>query len=182
LRTDLAQRAGVKPEREFYLLAALGADLPGAVRVTPLEMEAANQPSQQVKIAKQTPDNVLHFSLAGIQLKFSAIMEASPGLTMPADGMNGSWITKLPSARFSAVPENEFVMLALARAIGMSLPANRLIDVREIHGLPEEALTIPGKALAVECFDRSADGKRIHMEDFAQIFGLFPESKSSTAS
>jgi serine/threonine-protein kinase HipA len=31
LRTYLAQRAGVKPEREFFLLAALGADLPGAL-------------------------------------------------------------------------------------------------------------------------------------------------------
>jgi hypothetical protein len=31
--------------------------------------------------------------------------------------------------------------------------------------------------LAVERFDRGAHGERIHMEDFAQVFGLFPESK-----
>jgi serine/threonine-protein kinase HipA len=31
-----------------------------------------------------------------------------------------------------------------------------------------------GKALAVERFDRGPDGQRIHMEDFAQVFGLFP--------
>ncbi|HSW48914.1 MAG TPA: HipA N-terminal domain-containing protein, partial [Bryobacteraceae bacterium] len=35
LRTYLAERAGVKPEREFFLLSALGADLAGAVTVTP---------------------------------------------------------------------------------------------------------------------------------------------------
>jgi len=34
LRTYLAGRAGVKPEREFFLLAVLGADLPGALTVT----------------------------------------------------------------------------------------------------------------------------------------------------
>ena len=54
---------------------------------------------------------VLRFSLAGVQLKFSAVMEASGGLTIPAGGMGGSWIVKLPSARFAAVPENEFAML-----------------------------------------------------------------------
>src|ERR1700686_2477855 len=36
LRTYLAEQAGVKPEHEFFLLAALGADLPGAITVTPL--------------------------------------------------------------------------------------------------------------------------------------------------
>src|SRR6266852_3687221 len=36
LRTYLAEQAGVKPEREFFLLAALGADLPGAITVAPL--------------------------------------------------------------------------------------------------------------------------------------------------
>jgi hypothetical protein len=37
LRTYLAERAAVKAEREFFLLAVLGEDLPGAVTVTPLE-------------------------------------------------------------------------------------------------------------------------------------------------
>src|SRR5664279_2368664 len=36
LRTYLAERAGVKAEREFFLLAVLGADLSGAVTVMPL--------------------------------------------------------------------------------------------------------------------------------------------------
>ena len=37
LRDYLAERADVNPEREFFLLAALGADLPGALVVAPLE-------------------------------------------------------------------------------------------------------------------------------------------------
>ena len=35
MRTYLAERAGVKSVREFFLLWALGADLPGAVTVAP---------------------------------------------------------------------------------------------------------------------------------------------------
>jgi serine/threonine-protein kinase HipA len=76
LRTYLAEQAGVKPAREFFLLAALGADLPGAVTVTPLVMD---EPAPEV----------LRFSLAGVQLKFSAVMEASGGLTIPAHGIGG---------------------------------------------------------------------------------------------
>ena len=117
----------------------------------------------------------LRFSLAGVQLKFSAVMEASGGLTIPAGGMGGSWIVKLPSARFAAVPENEFAMLELARRAGIAVPENRLVDMAEIKGLPQEARTVGGKALAVQRFDRRPGGEPVHMEDFAQVFGLFPE-------
>lgn len=178
LRTYLAQRAGVKPEREFFLLAALGADLPGALTITPLEAdEYLDKRHNDHRYEDRRNEAVMRFSLAGIQLKFSAIMEASGGLTVPVDGMGGSWIIKLPSTRFAAVPENEFVMLALARAIGISLPQNRLINVSEVRGLPDDALHMGGKALAIERFDRGSNGHRIHMEDFAQVFGLFTDEK-----
>jgi serine/threonine-protein kinase HipA len=179
LRTYLAQRAGVNPEREFFLLAALGADLPGAVTATPVESagRAAEAQPGPSRGPDRTTDTALRFSLAGIQLKFSAIMEAAGGLTVPADGMGGSWIVKVPSMRFPAVPENEYVMLALARAIGISVPRTRLADLAEIKGLPEDAAYMDGKALAVERFDRGPGGQRIHMEDFAQVFGVFPADK-----
>jgi serine/threonine-protein kinase HipA len=179
LRTYLAQRASVDPEREFFLLAVLGADLPGAVTATPFtsgDRAAAAQPAPK-RGPDRTTDTALRFSLAGVQLKFSAIMEAAGGLTVPADGMGGSWIVKVPSMRFPAVPENEYVMLALARAIGIAVPRTRLADLAEIKGLPEDTAYMDGKALAVERFDRGPGGQRIHMEDFAQVFGLFPADK-----
>src|SRR5580692_4999340 len=113
LRTYLAEQAGVKPEREFFLLAVLGADLSGAVTVTPLTAEG--HPVELQKDDEQGRNNrrdagVLRFSLAGVQLKFSAIMETSGGLTIPAHGVGGSWIVKLPSTQFPSVPENEYVM------------------------------------------------------------------------
>ena len=44
LRTYLAERAGVKPMREFFLLWALGMDLPGAITIRSADGEAWPQP------------------------------------------------------------------------------------------------------------------------------------------
>ena len=120
---------------------------------------------------------MLRFSLAGVQLKFSAVMDASGGLTIPVHGIGGSWIGKLPSAQFRALPENEYVVLELARAIGIAVPKIRLVPVGDIRGLPKAAAGMEGKALVVERFDRAAAARSIHMEDFAQVFGLFPDDK-----
>jgi serine/threonine-protein kinase HipA len=181
LRTYLAKLANVNPAHEFFLLAVLGTDLPGALVVTPMGDEEGATDAHNARKGDDPQDRrrdtVLRFSLAGVQLKFSAIMEASGGLTIRADGMGGSWIVKLPSERFSAVPENEYVMLELARRVGITVPINRLVAIAEIQGLPDEARTKGGTAIAVERFDRVTGGEPIHMEDFAQVFGLFPDAK-----
>src|SRR5207237_59509 len=85
-------------------------------------------------------------------------------LAKRAGGMGGSWIVKLPSARFAAVPENEFAMLELARRAGITVPENRLITTADIKGLPDEARAPGTKALAVRRFDRLAGGEPVHME------------------
>jgi serine/threonine-protein kinase HipA len=186
LRGYLAKCADVNPEREFFLLAALGADLPGALVIEPLEGEAhqadAHHDDDGGDQADSLPPTALRFSLAGVQLKFSAIMEAPGGLTIPAGGMGGSWIVKLPSARFSAVPENEFAMLELARRAGITVAENRLVWTADIKGLPDEARASGTKALAVRRFDRLAGGVPVHMEDFAQVFGQFPNDKYKSRS
>jgi serine/threonine-protein kinase HipA len=180
LRDYLAEKAGVKKEREFYLMAVLGADLAGAVTVQPTdggEGKHDHDRHQHHEDEDQQQQNVLRFSLAGVQLKFSAVMEASGGLTIPAHGVGGSWIVKLPSTQYASVPENEYAMLELARATGIQVPSTRLVPVAEIEGLPPDAARLKGSALAVERFDRAAGRRRIHMEDFAQVFGLFPDDK-----
>jgi serine/threonine-protein kinase HipA len=179
LREYLAAKAGVKPEREFFLLAILGSDLAGAVTVRPLDREGHNvtqDSADEDRDDERRRRDVLRFSLAGVQLKFSAVREAHGGLTIPAHGVGGSWIVKLPSSRFPAVPENEFVMLALARAAGIHVPPNRLVPVADVQGLPPDVARLHGSALAIERFDREGT-RRIHMEDFAQVFGLFPDDK-----
>jgi len=179
LRSYLAERAGVNQQREFFLLWALGQDLPGALDVRPLEGEAL--PPAKAEDIKRP--NALRFSLAGIQLKFSALENGTKrgGLTIPAQGTGGSWILKLPSQQFAGVPENEFSMMSLARAMGMDVPPLKLIELDAIEGLPEGIGELKGPALAVSRFDRSADGP-IHIEDFAQIFGVFPDDKYKAAS
>jgi serine/threonine-protein kinase HipA len=178
LREYLAKLAGVESEREFFLLAVLGADLPGAVVVEPTD---AKQHADEIR--EREPGGAVHasqalrFSLAGVQLKFSAIMEAAGGLTIPAGGKGGSWIVKLPSAKYVSVPENEHAMLELARRVGIEVPSNKLVEIDNIQGLPEEAHTVGKTALAVERFDRLPDPGRVHMEDFAQVFGLYPRDK-----
>lgn len=179
LRAYLAKQADVNEERDFFLLAILGADLPGAVIVKPLGLDALPDSEQGEKPdhLHQKNQTVLKFSLAGVQLKFSAIMEASGGLTIPTDGMGGFWIVKLPSTKHSVVPENEFAMMNLARTVGIEVPELQLIPVKDIQGLPKDMGSMEGNALAVKRFDRGLDHQRIHMEDFAQVFGQFPKSK-----
>jgi serine/threonine-protein kinase HipA len=182
LREYLAKRAGVNSEREFFLLAVLGADLPGALVVAPLERDPQQDADhvddeQQEKDRGHGGEEPLRFSLAGVQVKFSAVMEASGGLTIPVDGMGGSWIVKLPSARYKGVPENESAMLELARRVGISVPENKLVAIASIKGLPQQTHTAEDKALAVKRFDRLPNGEPIHMEDFAQVFGEFPNDK-----
>jgi serine/threonine-protein kinase HipA len=183
MRTYLAGRAGVKPVREFFLLWALGMDLPGAVTVRAADGEAwPPGAGHDADDDHHRRENALRFSLAGVQLKFSAVMETSGGLAIPARGIGGSQIVKLPSAQFAGVPENEFSMMTLARLVGIDVPPVRLIEVGAIGNLPEGIGQLPGQALAVERFDRLPDGTPVHIEDFAQVFGVYPEDKYEKAS
>ncbi|MFA5951872.1 MAG: type II toxin-antitoxin system HipA family toxin [Hyphomicrobium sp.] len=182
LRRYLAERAGVNPQREFFLLWMLGQDLPGALSVHPAEGEALPPGANDEPAAAARP-NALRFSLAGVQLKFSALENGNKrgGLTIPAQGVGGSWIVKLPSQQFSGVPENEYSMMSLARQLGMDVPEIQLVDLDAITGLPQGIGELKGQALAVSRFDRTPEGP-VHIEDFAQVFGVFPDDKYKTAS
>ncbi len=186
LRKYLAERAGVNPEREFHLLWALGKDLPGAITIEPAEGEAWPPTSEDDGEAddqqnEANRENVLRFSLAGVQLKFSAAMDASGGLTIPATGVGGDWIVKLPSPEYEAVPENEFSMMTLAQMVGIDVPPIELIDIGAVKNLPEGIERLGSNAFIIERFDRTSDGGAMHIEDFAQVFGVYPEDKYKTA-
>ena len=186
MRDYLANRANVKPEREFFLLWVLGKDLPGALEIQPSDGETwpedTGDESGNNEDAISSKENALRFSLAGVQLKFSAINEATGGLTIPTSGIGGSWIVKLPSTKFDGVPENEYAMMNLASQIGMDIPETKLIDLSDISGLPSDVGQLRGQALAVRRFDRQDSGHAVHVEDFAQVFGVFPDKKYEKAS
>lgn len=180
LRDYLANHAGVKSKREFFLLSALGRDLPGAITVEPTN-DKSWLPESSDNDRKISHKNTLRFSLAGVQLKLSAILNATGGLTIPAEGIGGSWIVKLPSMRFADVPENEYSMMTLARMIGMDIPDIKLIPTEKIIGLPDDLSVLQDPALAVRRFDRTDSGP-VHIEDFAQIFAIYPDDKYKRAS
>jgi serine/threonine-protein kinase HipA len=185
LREYLARQAGVNGQREFFLLWVLGQDLPGALAIRPADGNALPPGAAgEAGEARGRPRrNVFRFSLAGVQLKFSAVGNAgrNGGLTIPVEGVGGSWIVKLPSERYAAVPENEFSMMTLARRLGMDVPDVQLVALEAIEGLPEGIARLEGRALAVRRFDRTEAGP-VHVEDFAQVFGAWPEDKYRRAS
>jgi serine/threonine-protein kinase HipA len=180
MRSYLAERAGVSPMREFFLLCALGIDLPGAITVRRAGGErwpSTADAEAGTLLPEDERGNAMRFSLAGLQLKFSAIAEARGGLTIPVDGAGGSWIVKLPSREFQGVAENEFSMLTLAARLGMDVPRIRLVEPASIGNLPERLGGLHGQALATERYDRLPGGERVHIEDFAQVFGVYPDDK-----
>lgn len=177
LRDYLAKRAGVNAAREFFLLWILGADLPGAVSVRPAEGQEL-PPEVEEAFADEGASAGFRFSLAGVQLKFSALKNRGRGggLTIPAQGVGGHWIVKLPLTQYAGMPENEYAMMTLAARMGMNVPELQLLNVTEIGGMPEGIGELKGQALAVRRFDRAEKGS-VHMEDFCQVFGLFSHEK-----
>jgi len=177
LRDYLAQRGGISPEREFPLLWLVGADLPGAVIAEDSEGQPLPPPEEKSETREANKEEVLRFSLSGVQLKFSAIGRGGRQLRIPAQGRDGQWIVKLPSPRFSKVPENEFAMMTLAKDVGIDVPEFGLIAVGSIANLPPEFAENKTNAYFIRRFDRGPDGERIHAEDFNQIYGQYPERK-----
>jgi serine/threonine-protein kinase HipA len=185
LRQYLANRAKVSEHAEFDLLEKLGTDLPGAVTARPIDgewPEKADDKPESDQPAGPTSER-MRFSLAGVQLKFSALENKGKehGLTIPVDGSGGSWIVKLPSAKHNGVPENEFAMMDIARHVGIDIPDIRLIKLADIDGLPDDIEKIGDTAFAIKRFDRTAAGA-VHIEDFAQVFGVYPAGKYDKAS
>lgn len=175
LKTYLARKASVRETQEFPLLAALSDDLPGAVRLrsdekpntTPTETTSANE------VPDHSTEGQLRFSLAGVQLKFSGDLVDSK-IVIPARGVGGHWIVKLPSPGYSNINELEYSMLRLASEIGITVPEFRLVPLSHLENLPNDLPeAIDGNCLLSKRFDRTTSGARIHMEDFAQVFSLF---------
>src|SRR3546814_742650 len=69
----------------------------------------------------------------------------------------------------------------LARRLGIDIPDVDLVPIDSIAGLPEGIHRYGATAFAIRRFDRSPDGP-VHIEDFAQVFGVYAEDKYENAS
>lgn len=176
LRQLVAAAAGVPPDDELRLLAHVGDDLPGAVRLHVLD-DAGHPAAPAPDPPAGEPSAGLRFSLAGVQLKFSAVREGR-NLVLPASGRGGDWIVKLPDLKYPRVPDNEFATMTWARESGLVVPDFDLVTRADVRGVPDPRFFPDGElAFAVRRFDRAPDGPRIHIEDFAQVNGRRPAHK-----
>ena len=180
LRELTARALRCHPNNEFSILAYLGSNLPGAIVARPIK--AGDLPywalEQRLSTEPQQID-VLHadtkFSLAGVQMKFSS-SHVDGRYHIDQEISEDMWIVKTPSTIHEGVPVNEYTCMKLAEAAGADIPEIRLIKLSALEGLP--SIKLPGEqyAYGIKRFDRSSAG-RIHTEDFAQVFGLYPIDK-----
>ncbi|HTD36638.1 MAG TPA: HipA domain-containing protein [Candidatus Limnocylindrales bacterium] len=180
LQSLLARHNGINRTRDFPFLAALGPDLPGAV-VIRTEQGEASEDQRSAEMDETVPESrPLQFSLAGVQIKFSAGSFAER-LTIPVRGIGGSWIVKLPTNAWPRLPENEFAMMSLAERIGLDVPPIRLVELDDVGGLPADLPVLrseePRVAYAIERFDRTGDQTRLHTEDLNQVANQSPAEK-----
>ncbi|MES2634938.1 MAG: HipA domain-containing protein [Pseudomonadota bacterium] len=181
-RERLARERGCEPEDEFELLAAAGHDLMGA-----LEIETTTRD-------REIPQAVRHWhtalgldvlepgfveepvedaaALPGAVTKFSAVQEGRR-YVVKRHGAAGDFILKLPSMAHPDLVANEITGYRLCAELGLECAQAQVIASGDAQ-LPEH---VPFKEiLAVKRFDRK-DGKRVHMEEFAQALHYAPRNK-----
>jgi serine/threonine-protein kinase HipA len=178
LRDWIADAGNISVKREMELLAQVGHDLPGAVRVLPSVQVVP------VDLSEDDANNTLpsaaqaglwSFSLAGVGLKFSMLAQGDR-LVVPGVGEGGDWILKMPDPNYPSVPHNELAMMTLAGAVGIEVPEVRLIHREQFVGLPNRVWSKEEYAYAVRRFDRGPGRAAIHIEDMAQVRGVYPDA------
>lgn len=182
LRELIAQQNGVSTKREAQLLLTIGHDLPGAVTVklknNGAETGALISKREQILAPSSVAAGLWKFSLAGVALKFSAVREAERFTIPGTDERGGDWIIKLPDANCEDVPQNEFAMMSLARAVGINVPAIELVSRDRLPLVPDHLWPRAREsAFAIKRFDRDSSRIPVHMEDFAQVRGVWPDAK-----
>lgn len=177
LREYMVKRLKVHQDHEFDILLALSTNLPGAIRAIPAdELPQATVNHRPDTTYTPLEDAEIKFSLGGSQLKFSMIERG--GRFMLDDGED-VWIIKPPHPNHPDVPKNEFTMMRMADAVGINTPEVKLVNLGDIELVGLEGFAIPQNeklAYAIKRYDRTPDG-RIHVEDFAQVFGVYADQE-----
>ncbi|CAN7535257.1 type II toxin-antitoxin system HipA family toxin [Rhizobium sp. LjRoot98] len=184
LRDLVMSEMGPGDHDQFDLLIRLGADLPGGIIVTPETAVPSSVGPIEVQsirgVAAPLPEGAVKFSLAGVQLKFSAIADGDR-ITAPGRAGEGRCILKVPTKQYPGLPEAEYAAMTLSKMLGIDTANCRLTSTKNIYGIDERLLSEGENALVVDRFDRPGAEQRIHMEDGAQIVGAVGERKYTMA-
>ncbi len=155
-----ARALGVNPTNRFALLLGFGRDLAGAVSV--IDPEPAGplrlDPDDTVAVAALTS----RASLSGVQPKLLVVRDER-GYRPAGPAELSTHIAKLPSGQLRDIIDLEFLTTIACRAL---LPTDATVDV-EITSVRQ----IEGPALVIPRFDRTRTGRKLHFEEFNQLFG-----------
>ena len=173
LRAALCRQWSLPDHDDLGLLATLGGDLPGAVRVVAAPHAPLPIPAT---LSADPHDDRWRFSLAGMQLKLSMGQQGHRFAVSTSDGEE-AWIVKLPGRDLPDLPQVEHATMAWARAAGFPVPAHEVVSIDRLDGVPAEWAEHTPFAFAVRRFDRRRDGTRVHHEDLCQALTIRPAHK-----
>ncbi len=182
-RERLARERGCSEDDEFELLAAAGHDLMGAIEVEPVpSREGIPDPVRLWHTALGLDVLEPGFvespvedaaSIPGVVTKFSAIRDGRR-YAVKRHGEAGSYILKLPTTRHPDLVEIEMTGFRLCEGLNLDCALAEIV-ARADAQLPDR---IPfDKVLAVKRFDRAENGRRVHIEEFAQVLRYDPRAK-----
>lgn len=147
---------------DFGLLALTGANTIGRVQVVPdgTTPSAAMSTANLAELLASTDarDNLLALLEAGVSEGVSGVMpKALVHGVDKATAWTDDFILKTGFDNLPALAVNEFLCLEVARCAGLDVPQARLSD--------------DGQVLAVQRFDRTADGRKLAVEDYCALKG-----------
>jgi serine/threonine-protein kinase HipA len=153
-----ARALGIQGDDRFARLLAFGMDCPGAVSV--IDPRPARAPDLAVGTGEEIAALVNRASISGVQPKLFAVREGD-SFRPAQQGEPSTHIAKLPSPELDGVVEVEYLTTRAAAAL---LPDDQVVNV-EISAVEK----VDGPCLLVQRFDRTAEGVKIHFEEFNQL-------------
>ncbi len=115
-------------------------------------------------ISELALQSVGHLSISGVQVKLAVGYEGNKIITH--GGRGSRYILKPSVPQWQDMPQNENLIMSLARVAGIKIPP---------HGLLENSRN--ESFYIVKRFDRTRTGSRIHIEDFCQAGNVPREMK-----
>lgn len=189
-RTHIAEIRQCAETDHFEILAACGADLPGAVFAYPVNEPDAvlmrrlvTQDQDALEASVIEIPQINGISLSGVQPKLG-VNEDQQGRYVARTKLDEFThiVAKLPAVDYPLMPEVEHLSMHLARLAGVDVCDTYLVPLERLAAQHKYDLGDPDlrttNFLAVPRYDRR-EGRRVHAEDFAQALGLHPHEKYS---
>jgi serine/threonine-protein kinase HipA len=185
IRDEIARNLGVSAKSDFALLREIGGDCAGAISIGDSKEASSNEYKELLKgerlIEALRPLNGrplfagemdVRLSIAGSQRKLPVIYENGE-FFIPHGNIPTTFIIKPEIAGIESSVDNELYCMALAKRIGLSVPAFEVLQLKSENESCK-------KYLVIERYDRRRENDkiiRLHQEDLCQATGVPSENK-----